>query len=274
MLSTLLANLPIFAVAAAATGYYAAHQRIRRATGTGVPVRQRVAFDAGLAVVIVALVGPLDAAASRSFSSHMVQHVLLTMVAAPLLVLGGALGVALRAWPGRPRRALRAIVHHPVVRIITNPIVAWGLFFVVLWGTHVTELYDAALRSEGLHILEHAAYLTTAVLFWMPVLGRDPMPARLSYPARILYLFLAMPAMAFLGLTIAATRHVLYPTYAVIEGLPRALADQQAAGAIMWVTSMVMVLPALVLVLFAWMRADEREAARIDARLLDAGAAR
>jgi cytochrome c oxidase assembly factor CtaG len=261
----------VLLVGVAAVGYHDAHRRVRRSAGREVSLGQRVAFNAGLVAIIVALVGPVDVAAATSFSVHMVQHLLLTMVAAPLLVLAAPITLALRAWPGRPRRMLRTVLRSPVLRLLANPAVCWATFFVVLWGTHVTFLYDAALRSDGLHVAEHSIYLATALLFWLPVIGRDPLPVRLSYPAKILYLFLAMPAMAFLGLTLAMTRHVLEPSYAATEGLARALADQQAAGAIMWVTSMVMVLPALVLVLFAWMRADEREAARADALSVGAG---
>jgi putative copper resistance protein D len=89
----------------------------------------------------------------------------------------------------------------------------------------------------------------------------------LSHPARILYLFLAMPAMAFLGLALVSANHVLYPTYARVEGIARALGDQQMAGALMWGGTMILIVPALALVLLDWMRADEREARRIDARL-------
>ena len=114
---------------------------------------------------------------------------------------------------------------------------------------------------------EHIALLVTGLLFWMPIVCADPAPSRLSHPARILYLFVAMPAMAFLGLTIVTTRHVLYPAYAQAEGVARALADQRAAGAIMWAGTMVLIVPALAFVLLDWMRADEREASRVDARL-------
>jgi putative membrane protein len=138
---------------------------------------------------------------------------------------------------------------------------------VVLWGSHLTRVYDVALRSTGVHALEHAALLATAALFWMPVVGADPTSTRLSPPARILYLFVAMPAMAFLGLALFSAGHVLYPTYERVEGASRALADQRAAGAIMWAGGMVLIVAALSLVTLEWMSADERDAVRIDRRL-------
>ena len=254
-------------VVAAAFGYLVADARVRRARGRVPRSRARLAFFAGLGVLVIALTGPLDAAVSTSFSVHMVQHLLLTMIAAPLLLLGAPVTLALQAWPGTPRRWLLATLRSAPARVLGNPLVAWALFFVVLWGIHFTSLYEAALRNDGVHAFEHIALLVTALLFWMPIVRADPVTSGLSYPARILYLFVAMPAMAFLGLTIVTSRHVLYPAYAQADGVARALADQRAAGAIMWAGTMVLIVPALGLVLLDWMRADEREAARVDARL-------
>jgi cytochrome c oxidase assembly factor CtaG len=153
------------------------------------------------------------------------------------------------------------------VRVLSHPILGWAAFFAVMWGTHVSGIYDATLRSTTIHTAEHLAYLATALMFWSPVAGVDPSPSRLSYPGRILYLFLAMPAMAFLGLAIYSARGVLYPSYAVVQGVRRAIADQHAAGAVMWTGTMFLIVPALAFVLLDWMRSDEREAAREDARL-------
>jgi len=254
-------------VATAALCYLIADGRVRRAHGRVPRQRARLAFFAGLGVVVIALTGPIDAAVTTSFSIHMAQHLLITMVAPPLLLLGAPITLALQAWPGTPRRWLLATLRSGPARLFGNPLVAWALFFVVLWGIHFTGIYEAALHNNGLHALEHLALLVTALLFWMPIVRADPAPSGLSYPARILYLFAAMPAMAFLGLTIVTSRHVLYPTYAHADGVARALADQGAAGAIMWAGTMVLIVPALGFVLLDWMRADEREAARVDARL-------
>ncbi|TMK34411.1 MAG: cytochrome c oxidase assembly protein [Actinobacteria bacterium] len=262
-----LADPVALGVGTAALVYLVADGRVRRARGRVPRPRARLAFFAGLGVVVIALTGPIDAAVTTSFSIHMVQHLLLTMIAAPLLLLGAPITLALQAWPGTPRRWLLATLRSAPARLLGNPLVAWALFFVVLWGIHFTGIYEGALHNNGLHALEHIALLSTALLFWMPIVRADPAPSGLSYPARILYLFVAMPAMAFLGLTIVTSRHVLYPTYAHADGVARALADQRAAGAIMWAGTMVLIVPALGFVLLDWMRADEREAARVDARL-------
>jgi putative membrane protein len=178
--------------------------------------------------------------------------------------------LALLACSPRDRRRLSAALRRPPLRTLSHPIVAWAFFFGVLWGTHFTGAFDASLRSDGVHALEHGAFLLTAVLFWMPVVGRDPTPAGLSYPARILYLFFAMASMAFLGLALFSANHVLYPTYGVVEGTAKAIADQRIGGTLMWLGGMVNIVPALAFVMLAWMRADERAALRIDAQLLRA----
>lgn len=259
---------PIVVGAAVAGLVYAtADQRVRRVRGRRAPRARRTAFFAGLAVVLLALTGPIDAAVESSFSMHMLQHLLLTMVAAPLLLLGAPLTLALAAWPKGSRRSFAAVLHSAPARFVSNPLVAWASFFTVLWMAHLTGLYDASLRSNGVHALEHVLFLATALVFWAPIVRADPSPSVLSYPAKILYLFVAMPAMALLGLTIVSARDVLYPTYMQAEGAARALADQRAAGAIMWAGTMVLIVPALGIVLWEWMAADEREGRRIDARL-------
>jgi putative membrane protein len=254
-------------VAVAGVVYATADQRVRGSRGRPAPRVRRWAFFAGLGVLFVALVGPIDASVDTSFSMHMVQHLLLTMVAAPLLLLGAPITLALAAWPRSSRTSLAHLLHSAPVRLVSNPIVAWATFFAVLWVAHLTGLYEAALRNTGIHALEHITFLLAALMFWAPIVRADPSPSVLSYPAKILYLFVAMPAMALLGLTIVSARDVLYPTYAQAEGVARALADQRTAGAIMWGGTMVLIVPALGSVLWEWMAADEREARRIDAQL-------
>ncbi len=265
----------VVAVTASATFVYAhAERRARRGRpATRAQRSRRFAFLVGSVVALVALVPPLDILADRSLSVHMVQHLLLTMIAAPLLVAGAPVTVALRGWTDGPRRALKAFLRSVPVRVLANPMTTWALFVVVLWSTHFTGIYDLALRNDLVHAAEHTALLATAVLFWLPVVGIDPIPGRLSPPARILYLFLAMPAVAFLGLAISTAPHVLYPTYAQVEGARAALADQRLGGAIMWGGGMVLMVMALSMVLWDWMGADEREAARVDRRLSAAGGA-
>jgi len=269
MLANMTFDPAVVIALVAGVAYVRAERRVRRERGDRrFPRARGRQFLAGLAIVLIALESPIDTVSATSFSVHMVQHLLLTMVAAPLLVLGAPVTLALLSSTPANRRRLSAALTRPPLRTLSHPIVAWALFFGVLWGSHLTGLFDASLRSDGVHALEHAVYLATAVLFWMPVVGRDPAPLGLSHPGRILYLFLAMASMAFLGLALSSANHILYPTYEAIEGTAKAAADQRMGGALMWVSGMILILPALALVMLDWMRLDEREARRIDARLL------
>jgi len=233
--------------------------------------RWRVAcFLSGLGVAYLALQSPIQAYSGRLFSIHMVQHLLLTMVAAPLVVLGTPIVLALRASTSSFRgRVLVPLVHSRPAAVLSHPVVSWSVFTVALWASHFTNLYEEALGNQAVHGLEHALYVIAAVLFWRTVVGLETGQSRITHPARLLYLFLAMPQMAFLGLAIYSSDQVLYPHYVLTASAlgTSALADQHLAGALMWIASMVLMLPAMAFVLFDWMRKEDREAARMDARL-------
>jgi cytochrome c oxidase assembly factor CtaG len=243
-----------------------AAQRVRAARGpAAVSWRRSALFLVALGAIAVALESPVDAGAATRFSVHMVQHLLLALVAAPLLVLARPVTLALQvATPQARRRLVLPLLRSRPVAVLTSPAVAWCGFALVMWATHFSPLYEAALTDPGLHALEHLAYLGSAVLFWSVVAGVDPGPARLSPPARILYLFLAMPQMTFLGLAIYGARHVLYPAYGMG---PAALADQRLAGALMGGSGVLVFLPAIGVLLLDWWAREERAARRADARL-------
>jgi putative copper resistance protein D len=219
---------------------------------------------------VLALASPVEAYDTALFSAHMVQHLLLTMVAAPLLVLAAPITLLLRvSSPGVRRRWILPVLHSRVVRIVSHPLVAWSLFACVMWFTHFTPLFEAALEDEWLHRLEHALYLGAAMLFWWPVVGADPSPHRLSYPARLLYVALGMPLSSFLGLVIFSAPTVLYEHYETLARSwgPTPLEDQAWAGGIMWAGGDAAFVVALILTVAAWLRHEEREGAREDARL-------
>jgi putative membrane protein len=190
-----------------------------------------VAFAAGLAVVAAALLGPVDARSDASLAWHMVQHLALVSLAAPLLLLGAPLRLALGALPPRAAASLAALMNAPPLRLLTHPAFAWAQFALVLYGTHFSPLYEAALEHEPIHALEHALYLTSALVFWQPLLAVAPAPHAPPHPARILMLFLALPMSAFLGFAFWVARTVIYPHYAANAN---ALGDQMNAGAVMW----------------------------------------
>ena len=191
----------------------------------------------------------------------MVQHVLLTLVAPPALLLGRPLLLARRAAPAPVRRTVtRALRSRPVHRL-AHPVVAWAGLAVVLWASHFTSLYDAAIRSDAVHAVEHALYLGAGLLFWFPVVAADPSPWRLGHGARLLYVFVALPANALLALSLYESGRVLYASY----GGAGALADQRAAAAIMWVLGGLLLLGAMLVVAASWARSERRSSSTVRA---------
>lgn len=258
--------LVVAGVAVSLWWYLRALGRLR---GPAWPKWRTRCFVAGLAVIALALLSPVDVYAGYLLSVHMVQHLMLTMMAPPLLLFGAPLILILRTSRPSDREFLVRVLRSRTVRVMSKPVLGWVLFVGTLWATHLPVFYDATLRSLPLHVAEHAAYLTTALMFWRPMIGADPGPGRLSYPARLLFLFLSMPQMAFLGLAIYMSDRVLYTAYVIPSALhgTTALADQHLAGALMWASGMLFMVPAMALVLIDWLRAEEREGIRIDARL-------
>ena len=249
--------------------YVRALRRLRTGRGPRWPVSRSRSFIAGLGVLAFALLSPLDVYSDLLLSVHMVQHLLLTMVAPPLLLLGAPITLALRT-QSRPRRIVLArVLRSRTVQVLGNPLLGWLLFAGTLWASHLPAFYDATLRNLGLHAAEHLAYLSTALLFWRPLVGRDPGPA-LSYPARLFAMFLIMPQMTFLGLAIYSSNRPLFSPYIAtsVRFGTSAVADQHLAGALMWTSGMLVMVPAMAFVLIDWMRKDERDAIRSDQRAL------
>jgi putative membrane protein len=265
------APLPVTGIAVALILYVAAVIRVDRAhPGNRVPRRRIAAWIAGLAVIAVALFSAIDVYATTLFTVHMVQHLLLTMVGPPLLALGAPITLLLRvAPPGVRRRVILPILHSAPVKTLTFPVVTWILFAGVMWASHFSALFDAALEDPLAHDLEHLLYLGTGMLFWWPVVGADPSPWRMGHGARIAYLALGMPQNTFLGLAIYSARVVLYPHYETLDRSwgPSPLADQQLAGGLMWVVGDFLFIIPLLVAVGAWMRAEEQRGTRIDEQL-------
>lgn len=233
------------------------------------PRHRTVLFATGLVAIGVALLSPVEAYEGVLFSVHMVQHMLLQLVAAPLLLAGGPITLALRASSPSVRRRLLAVLQSRIVHAISFPLVAWLLFAAVNWGWHFSTLYNDALENTALHYLQHASFLVAALLFWWPAIGVDPSPWRLAHPLRLFYLFLAMPQNSFLGIAIMEAPRVLYPHYATNErtwGLSP-LADQELGGVIMWTIGDLAFLIGMAVVVWVWVRHEDRRTARLDRRL-------
>lgn len=207
--------------------------------GRGIARRQAAAFAGGWLALAAALVTPLDALGTRLFAAHMVQHELLMVVAAPLLVLGRPLAAWTWALAPSQRRRIGAATRWPWLAAawggITRPVTAWTLHALALWAWHVPVLFEAALRHEAVHILQHTTFLGTALLFWWAVLGGDPRSPRGGFA--LAYLFTTMMHTGALGALLTFAPTAWYPAYGQAAGAfgLTPVEDQQLGGLIMWV---------------------------------------
>jgi putative membrane protein len=245
-----LVSIPVLLVGAA---YLWAVRRVDRAhPGNTVPRSRVIAFVAGLAAIEIALQSIIERYDTTLFSVHMVQHILLTLVAPPLLALGAPITLALRvASPAVRHGVVLPILHSRLLRLLSFPVFAWLVFASVMWGTHFSPIFNESLEQPLVHQLEHVAYLAV-----------DPSPWRIPHPVRAMYLFLQMPQNTFLALAIYSAAAPLYPHYAAIRlpWAPSPLADQQIAGGLMWIVGDIIFIVAIVFTVVGWMRSEEREA--------------
>jgi putative membrane protein len=220
---------------------------------------QPAAYLTGLMVLGLALLSPIDRFASTLFTLHMVQHLLLVMVAAPLLLLADPLPAVLWALPRRTRHRLGRLLRREaavrqVLWSLTLMPVAWLVFMGTLWAWHHPAAYQAALRHEVIHDLEHLTFFGTALLFWWPIINPAPRVHGRIYHGHptfhILYLMTAAAQNVVLGALIALPQRVLYPFYTTVPRLwgLSPLNDQALGGGIMWVAAHMYLLPILLVV--------------------------
>ena len=242
-----------------AGGYLVGVGPLRRHFGwaQGVGLGQVAAFLTGVLVLFVALLSPLhELGENYLFSAHMVQHLLLTLVVPPLLLLG------------TPPWLLRPLLRSPrvmrVARFLTLPVTAFVLFNVVFVFWHVPSLYDLTLRELGIHILEHVTFLFAGVILWWPVLSPLPELPRAPYIVQMLYLFVQPTIPAILGAIITFSDGVLYSWYAEAPRIwdISAHTDQQVGGIVMWIPGGLAFLLTLAVVFLVWASQEESETRR------------
>jgi len=251
-----------------AAALYWRRARMLSSRGRPVPAARAAAFAAGLLTLFVALASPIDTLGEeRLFSMHMFQHLLLGDVGALLLVLG------LDGRLLRPVLRVR-LVHR--LRVLAHPLVAlplWAANFVV-W--HLPALFDAALRNDAIHALQHSLFVAFGMLMWAALIEPLPGPAWFTAPWKIPYVLGMWLVMLVLSQVFIWSSHVYYAPYAhdaALWGLSH-LADQKAGGGVMLVESALTMLPALVWVLLRVLRESEARQQLVDAGVAPAAAAR
>lgn len=220
------------------------------------------AFLAGLATVFVAVGSGLAAYDDINPSAHVVQHALLMMVAAPLLVLGQPLVLLAQAGPRRLQRRVIRLTGSDAANVLTGP-VAWVLYLGSMAAYFLTPVYAASVRNQTLHDASHCWFLLIGCVYWTGVLGPDSPGHRRSHARRIVPVLAGMPVEAAIGLALVVWPHPLAPGYT--------LAATHAAGVTYWITSMGTSGVAVALLAHRWMRWDERRVVRAEGRLASPG---
>jgi putative membrane protein len=255
-------------VVAAGLYLYGVHRL--RARGDKWFIGRTLAFvPAGLGTIAVATISGLGTYDDTLFSAHMVQHMLLSMVAPIMLALGAPVSLALRTLPPRPRRWLLAVVHSRVFLVVSNPLVAFVFFISTPYALYFSKWYPATLEHPLLHEFTHIHFLVVGCLFFWPLIGLDPLGANLPYPARALLMIISMPLHAVLGVVIMQGAGSFASAY--YAGLHLSwvspVDDQTTGGGLLWASGDLISLLMLAAFVFQWARSSEREAARIDRQL-------
>lgn len=226
-----------------------------------------IAFWLGLATILLALQSPIEMLARQLFWVHMVQHLLLMAVAAPLLALASPWTRMWRALPLRWRRSIaKPLFRDPRLqpvrwgyRNVSRPGVIWFLAAANLWIWHIPGLYDVALRNHLVHHVEHALFLGLSIAFWAQVIDQVPFHARLGSLARASYVFLAMVASWGLAAVLSFATSPFY-AYSLLPSRPggiSALTDQQLGGGMMWVPGAIPYSIAFIALLFRWLAEED-----------------
>ena len=258
-----------------AAGLYLLGVRSLHRRGDAWPVGRTVMFvGVGMGAFYLATSSGLAAYDTTLLSVHMVQHMVLSMLVPLALALGAPVTLALRTLPPGPRRWLLVVLHSRAAKVLTFPPLTLLLYVVSPWALYFSGWYPATLDHVWLHELMHLHLVVVGMLFFWPIVGIDPVPGRVGYPARMLLVVLTLPFHAFLGVTIMGQETLLggdhYRALHQLPGygwLPDPLDDQHLAGGLLWSSGDLIGLVLLGVLFAQWVRSSMREAAREDRRL-------
>lgn len=223
------------------------------------------AFGAGLAVIVAAIMGsPGVYGDAGLFWVHMIQHLMLIMVAPWLLCLGHPVTVLVRATSGRVHRLVWAVRHSRIAAVVGSPLVGLGVYGVVLFGVHLTSFMDAMMGSPALMALERVAYLAAGYLYLAPLLTADSPVRPLPYPLRLFLLFLGMTADTIVGVVLLQATRTPFPAYARMQPPwgPGPLADVHGGGTVMWIGGDGLMFVMMIVLAAVWLTDRTPQAAR------------
>lgn len=256
---------------AVAAGLYIAGLLVLHRRGDHWPVGRSVSFLlGGLGSIGVATLSALGTYDTVLLSVHMVQHMILMMSAPMFLALGAPITLALRTLPPRPRAMLLAVLHSRLASVLTFAPLTLALFIATPFALYYSSFYELSLRSGFWHAFLHLHFLIIGALLMWPLMGIDPVPGRISYPLRLLMLFLMLPFHAFLGISIMSSTDLIAENWYLAFNRtwpPSPIEDQYLAGGILWGSGDVIALVMLMALFVQWYAHSQREARREDRRL-------
>ena len=238
------------------------------------PVAKTAAWIGALFTTGVSIFSFIGVYQSELFWDHMVQHLMLIMVAAPLYAIASPLRLVWSATSGASHHAVSRAMRNPVAKFLGHPATAFVLYAVVIPVSHLTSWFNLTLEQETVLNLEHLVFLLVGYMFWRQIFGNDPNCYRLHPALQFFYLFLAIPIDTFTGLSLAGTQTEMFSAYLAMHRTwgPSYVTDLHIGGSIMWVVGDTLMLWPMIPVALRWMHMEERKAVRID-RELDAQAA-
>lgn len=224
-------------------------------------------FYGGLAALFLALSSPIDSLADDMFTFHMLQHLIIQMIAPPLMLLGAPTTPILKGMPKLVRlEFVRPLVRNRTVRTLYNgltiPVVTWLLFTLSMWTWHFWPgAYETAITNAWAHTGQHVSFSVTSLLLWWTIVDPKPLRSRLSYPLRMVFIFAILSQVVSLGAAITFRGDIIYTFYETrtrLWGLT-ALEDQQSAGALMWIAGVMMLVLALSVTFGVWWEKQEKQ---------------
>ncbi len=233
------------------------------------PIGKTIAWSGALLTTGVAIFSFIGVYDGELFWDHMIQHLLLIMLAAPLFAIASPLQLAWRSTNGTAHLVVTESLRSPVAKFLGHPAVAFLLYAVLIPLSHLTSWYNLTLEHESVHNAEHLVFLVVGYLFWRQIFGNDPNAHRLHPALQFFYLFLAIPIDTFSGLSLVGESHEIFPAYLATHRTwgPSYVTDLHIGGTIMWVVGDTLMLWPMIPVALRWMHMEERKAARIDEEL-------
>ena len=248
--------LAAFAFQVLALVWYLGAVRRMRDKGRTWSTWRTASYLSGVLVLTIAVVSGLASYDDQVFTVHVIQHLLLMMVAPPLLSMGAPVTLAIQAAKRPMQTRIIRVLHNPVLRFLTMPLVAAALYYGSMYAGFLTSFYPYALTHHLVHNIDHVTIFVFGCLFWWPMLGVDELPNRPAFQFRLIAMFVGMPLEVFLGLALMNFSKPIAPEHT--------LSGTHAGGALFWGASMLITFAAALIMLAQWMRREEREAARND----------